>query len=205
MKCATLLFLAAALSLSLGCATTQSSDAGPGGPALPAVPAEVRAVAVVASGALPALAPLADHGAAVSAEQHQTVRCYLYSAAAALARTGGSYASQVATSGEWLSEFPEVSIDVSVCLPEGVVPVVSEETEVVVRKLIDQTIGPVVALTSTILGVAGLPCEWQAFATWIETEVAEIGKTVTSALAHPAEPWVLPALPMPTCPAESSP
>lgn len=195
--------LLALLVQGCGCnATTSGADAGP---YIPPPSENAKLIAGVVGGGLSAVEPLTRSGAQTSVAQGQIVRCYLYSAAGALASNGAYYARQVATTGEWLSAFPEIRIDTAVCRPEGTTPRVTEETEATVHKLVDQTLGPVVEVTRGVMGFFDLPCQWQAFAEWLETEAAGIAKTVVSAMAHPDEPWILPALPMPTCPPLEAP
>jgi hypothetical protein len=190
--------------LALAACGTTSTNGPDGGPNLQPASPTAQVVAGVTAAGLAALEPLAERGAAVSAGSGQTVRCYLFSAAAAIAHTGGDFAGRVASTGEWFTAGPDIRIDTAACRPNGLVPRVSAETEATVRKLLDQTLGPVVALTRAVMGVAGVGCRWQAFAEWVEREAAAVTESVVHVLAYPDEPWVLPALPLPACPGEGT-
>jgi len=196
--------LLAALTLT-SCASTQTTgpDAGPPGPPMPS--ATDQAIVGYVGQGLPILESGFRFGAQLAADSHQTPRCFVLIGFATLAAAGAEWAPTVQATGEWLTEFPLLKIDPTVCKPNGLVPQVTPETEATVRKLCDALVPPLIAVGKWVMGLTGVSCRWQAWAEGFVAEAAALIKTTYHALAYPNEPWVLPKLPLRKCPAEAPP
>lgn len=198
------LLLLLILSFVLGCASTQTTpETSPPGPPKPSEVAQTI-LGYVGTG-LPILEAGFRYGVELAVESHQTPRCYVLTGLATLANAGAQWAPTVAETGEWLTEFPELTIDSKVCWPDGLPPKVTPETEATVRKLVDALLPPLTALAKWVMGTTGVSCRWQSWALGFLEEGAALLKTTYHALAFPNEPWVLPKVPLSACPTEGPP